>query len=182
MKFLNGTNAVFLVLSMFGSTTNVSCYAAPGDIITHSTVRSSTGTYRVAGWQHELVQGAPNLQNYYWEPLTKRIVNTTRTTSRQATDAPNIAYKKIAHRYVNPIHLRLPLPNRSQPESEKDNLHNDASTRVNWRADVQPILSYSTDLNWQSAHHLAETTSSAAKESVYGVLKSTGVKAKAGSL
>ena len=48
-----------------------------------------TVTYsRVRGWEAALVQGAPNLANYYWEPMTRRTINTTATTGHQAIRAP----------------------------------------------------------------------------------------------
>lgn len=43
---------------------------------------------RVRGWEASLVQGSPNLAQFYWEPMTRRIINTTGSTGHQANHAP----------------------------------------------------------------------------------------------
>jgi hypothetical protein len=50
--------------------------------------KSRVTSYRVAGWQSELVQQSPNLGNFYWEPITKRRILTTKRTGKQAEAAP----------------------------------------------------------------------------------------------
>ncbi|MBS1957343.1 MAG: hypothetical protein JST89_24355 [Cyanobacteria bacterium SZAS-4] len=53
-----------------------------------SAQNSRVTSYRVAGWQAELVQQSPNLANFYWEPITKRRILTTKRTGKQAETAP----------------------------------------------------------------------------------------------
>ncbi len=43
---------------------------------------------RVRGWEAQLVAGAPNLANFYWEPLTRKTVFTTNKTGRQTNHIP----------------------------------------------------------------------------------------------
>lgn len=70
------TTLVLNLTTIFGT-----CSAA-------SAHNSQVTTYRVAGWQAELVQASPNLGNFYWEPMTKRRINTTKRTGKQAETAP----------------------------------------------------------------------------------------------
>lgn len=50
-----------------------------GQVVTYS---------RVRGWEASLVQGNPNLARFYWEPMTRRTINTTATTGHQTKHVP----------------------------------------------------------------------------------------------
>lgn len=43
---------------------------------------------RVRGWEAQLVAGAPNLGNFYWEPMTRKTILTTNRTGRQTNHIP----------------------------------------------------------------------------------------------
>lgn len=65
------------------------CIALPrADAAQRQPTKPNVTYSRVRGWEAALVQGAPNLANYYWEPMTRRTINTTATTGHQAIRAP----------------------------------------------------------------------------------------------
>lgn len=43
---------------------------------------------RVRGWEAQLVAGDPNLANFYWEPMTRKTILTTKKTGRQTNHIP----------------------------------------------------------------------------------------------
>lgn len=191
MKFFSSRSNLLLVLPMLCSAANQECYANPGDLISHNvshTVTHSTvSTYRVTGWQNSLTGATPNLGNYYWEPMTKRVINTTRTTSKGATAAPTIVNREP--QYIKPTHARLPVVNHPQPQPQiaVANSLPLPSTSLSYSTATQPVLSYQgTSLNWSSKRRpeTTATATTATKESVYGVLKTpiSSMRAKAQSL
>ncbi len=186
MKLFSSRIHLLLVFPMLCATANLKCLANPGDIITHHTVTHSTvSTYRVTGWQNQLTGATPNLHNYYWEPMTKRIINTTKTTSKGAIAAPTIVPNRSSQ-YVKPIHSRMPVVNRPQPQiAVAEALPPRTSTSATYSA--APVLSYSdTSLSWTSRRRpeTTATSASATRESVYGVLKTPigSMRARAQSL
>jgi hypothetical protein len=189
MKFFSSRSYLLLVLPMLCSAANQECYANPGDLISHNvshTVTHSTvSTYRVAGWQNSLTGATPNLGNYYWEPMTKRVINTTRTTSKGATEAPTIVNR--GPQYVKPTHARLPVVNHPQPQIAVADSLPLTSTNLSYSTAAQPVLSYqNTSLNWSSKRRpeATATATTSTKESVYGVLKTpiSSMRARAQSL
>jgi len=76
-------NELLWPLAMVAVLGLINAQASHGNNATQTTVK----TYRVSGWQNPLVESSPNLGNYYWEPMTKRVINTTRHTGKQATVA-----------------------------------------------------------------------------------------------
>ncbi len=187
MKLFSSRIHLLLVLPMLCTTANLKCLANPGDLITHRTVTHSTiSTYRVTGWQNQLTGATPNLHNYYWEPMTKRIINTTKTTSKGATAAPLIVPNRSSQ-YVKPIHARMPVVNRPQPQIAVAEALPHTTTSATYNTATQPVLSYSdTSLIWASRRRpeTTATAASATRESVYGVLKTPigSMRAKAQSL
>lgn len=185
---------LLLVLPLINSAAPQKCHANPGDLITHTsrpttTVHTTVTSYRVAGWQHELTSVTPNLGNYYWEPMTKRICNTTRTTSKGATAAPPIVSK--GPQYIRPNFVPLPAVSHPQPKvAVAQALPPTAartSTSLTYNTATQPALSYqNTSLSWSSAKRSDATAASAlgSRESVYGVLKTpiSSMRARAQSL
>ena len=190
MKFFSSRIHLLLALPMLCTTANLQCHAAPGDIIRHQQVtvtHSTVSTYRVAGWQNQLTGATPNLGNYYWEPITKRVINTTKTTSRGATAAPTIIPNRGAQ-YVRPLCTHaLPMVNHPQPLMAVAEALPHTSTSATYTTATQPVLSYSnTSLSWSSRRptESAATSASATRESVYGILKTPigSMRAKSQSL
>lgn len=195
MKFFSSrVHHLLLVLPMLLTAAQQKCLANPGDLITHTapktTVQSTVTTYRVAGWQNGLTSVTPNLGNYYWEPMTKRVINTTRTTSKGATAAPPIITK--GPQYVKPNYLPMPVVNHPQPkmaiaQALPVQMPPRTSTSLSYSTATQPVLSYqNTSLSWSSKKR-PEATATAitgSRESVFGVLKTpiSSMRAKAQSL
>lgn len=197
MKFFSSrVHHLLLVLPMLCTTAQQKCLANPGDLITHtppkSTIHSTVSTYRVTGWQNELTSVTPNLGNYYWEPMTKRIINTTRTTSKGATAAPPIITK--GPQYIKPNYLPMPVVNHPQPkmaiaQALPTQMPPRTSTSLSYSTATQPVLSYqntNTSLSWSSKKRPEATAAAvtSSRESVYGVLKTpiSSMRAKAQSL
>lgn len=184
---------LLVFIPMLSISSQLNAQANPGDLITHTTrptvTHSTVTTYRVSGWQNQLTSVTPNLGNYYWEPMTKRIINTTRTTSKGATAAPPIVTR--GPQYVKPNHVNLPVVDRPQPlAAVAQGLPPrvpSTSTSLTYRTNAQPVLSYQdTSLAWSSRKRTesAATGMMGSRESVYGVLKTpiSSMKAHAQSL
>ncbi len=195
MKLLSNRTQLLLVLPIISATAQQKCFANPGDLITHTsrpttTVHTTVSTYRVAGWQNELTSVTPNLNNYYWEPMTKRICNTTRTTSKGAVAAPPIITK--GPQYVKPNFVPLPAVSHPQPkmaiaQALPAPATPHTSTSLSYSSATQPTLSYqNTSLSWSSSKHSQAVGASGfgSRESVYGVLKTpiSSMKARAQAL
>ncbi len=109
---------------VFGSILNAVLVFCPQATIAQG---NHVTSYRVTGWQADLVQGSPNLKNYYWEPLTKRRILTTRHTSKQADSAPlphrNIIYNKIAFAPSKP-------PSKPKPDLVESPAHTNETSCV----------------------------------------------------
>jgi len=196
MKFFSSRiNHLLLVLPMLCITTHQKCLANPGDLISHTapktTTHSTITTYRVAGWQNQLTSVTPNLGNYYWEPMTKRIINTTRTTSKGATAAPPIITR--GPQYVKPNYVPMPVVNHPQPKMAIAQalplpVPPRTSTSLSYSTAAPPVLSYqnNTSLSWSSKKRSEATAATVigSRESVYGVLKTpiSSMRAKAQSL
>ena len=194
MRLLSNRVYLLLVLPVICSVAQQKCLANPGDLITHTsrpttTVHSTVTTYRVAGWQHELTSVTPNLGNYYWEPMTKRVCNTTRTTSKGATAAPPIITR--GPQYIKPNFVPLPAVSHPQPKiAVAQALPPTAartSTSLTYSTATQPALSYqNTSLSWSSTKRPEATAAVTlgSRESVYGVLKTpiSSMRARAQSL
>lgn len=82
---------------------------------TPRTTCTTIGFYSDTGWQNQLTGATPNLHNYYWTPITHRIVNTTRTTERGATKAVSLIPRDVRH-YTKPTHAPLPYIDHSRPQ------------------------------------------------------------------
>lgn len=182
-KFLLGS----LVLLITASEQSA-CLAKPGDLISHNVkpatrTYSTVTTYRVAGWQDQLTQVTPNLGNYYWEPITKRLINTTKTTQRGATTAPPIAIHRSTQ-YINPVHAPLPtVPHPQALAAVPDKLPtNTTSVSLKYKATTQPTLTYQdTSLKWNRSkpnETVSDSSSFSTRESVYGVLKTSNSSLK----
>jgi hypothetical protein len=195
MKLLGSRRHLLLVLPIICAASQQQCFANPGDLITHTTrptttVHTTVSTYRVSGWQNELTTITPNLGNYYWEPMTKRMVNTTRTTSRGATAAPPIVTK--GPQYVKPNFAPLPTVSHPQPRmaiaQALPTAVSRTSTSLSYSTTPQPVLSYqnNTSLSWSSGKKPQATAAvtMGSRESVYGVLKTpiSSMRAKTQSL
>ncbi len=178
MKFLS-SKILLLVLPIISTTANLQCIAKPGDLISHTTTHSTVSTYTVTGWQNQLTGATPNLKNYYWTPMTKRIINTTQTTTRGATTAPTIIPDRTAH-YVKPIHAQMPSVNHAQAVTAETSLRI-SNTIFTTSTATRLVLLYS---NPSPATNVRTTsTALAAKESVCGVLVTPRqMRAKAQSL
>ncbi|CAN5534767.1 hypothetical protein BH10CYA1_BH10CYA1_17880 [soil metagenome] len=109
---------------VFGSILNAVLWFYPQATIAQADQITS---YRVSGWQADLVQGSPNLKNFYWEPLTKkRRILTTRHTGKQAESSPlphrSIIYCKTPFALSKPAKLpskpKLDLPESTARTSE----------------------------------------------------------------
>ena len=177
MKLLTSESNILLILSVLLCTTaNQACFASRGDLIAHTVSQQTTvRTYRVVGWQNELTAANPNLGNFYWEPLTKRIINTTRTTSKGATAAPAIVLDKTAH-YSKPNHAALPITNVALQTDLAYNQPRSSSGRVAQRTNMLPVLTYQNQPDsYQKNSTLSTVASFSSRESVYGVLKTNSV-------
>lgn len=175
MKFLAiRPNLLLLTLSILCTSANQACFASRGDLIAHTVVPQSTvRTYRVVGWQNELTAANPNLGNYYWEPMTKRIINTTKTTSKGATAAPAIVVNRTSH-YQKPTHAALPASDVVQLQTNV--VFNPSRSKCmagDTHAITQTVLTYQSYPNSSRSSGPTTAASFAAKESVYGVLKSS---------
>lgn len=176
MKLLTTKSNLFLTLSILCTTANQACFASRGDLIAHTVPQQTTvRTYRVVGWQNELTAANPNLGNYYWEPLTKRIINTTRTTSKGATAAPAIVPGNSAH-YQKPIHAALPVNSNVQLQTNA-NLTSPRSEDavLGARMSMQPVLTYQNTRRSRCSDQTA-VASYTTKESVFGVVKSNSTR------
>lgn len=194
MKLFSSRTHLLLVFPLLYTASQHPCFANPGDLIGHrtppqTTVHSTVTTYRVSGWQNELTSVTPNLGNYYWEPMTKRIVNTTKTTSRGATAAPPIITK--GPQYIKPNFAPMPVVNHPQPRMAIAQAmlvpETRTSTSLSYRTGTQPVLSYKdTSLSWSSNKRPQATAAAnlGSRESVYGVLKTpiSSMRAKAQAL
>ncbi len=102
MKF---TILFLAVASLFFETSSSCVFAA------HMQRAEQVVTYsRVRGWEASLVQGSPNLARFYWEPMTRRTINTTGTTGHQAKHLAlpvvNHSCRPSSPRRVEPLSLR----------------------------------------------------------------------------
>ncbi|CAN5740585.1 hypothetical protein BH10CYA1_BH10CYA1_34760 [soil metagenome] len=169
MKFPITRPHVLLTLSILCTNANQACFASRGDLIARTVPQqSSVRTYRVVGWQNELTAANPNLGNFYWEPLTKRIINTTKTTSKGATAAPAIVPNRSAH-YQKPIHAARPVTNSVQLHTDAVLPHS-ANLPTAQHISMQPVLVYQSPSS-QRQSDLTTVASFTSKESVYGVVK-----------
>jgi hypothetical protein len=179
MKFTIARPYLVLTLSILCTNANQACFASRGDLITHTVPQQSVvHTYRVVGWQNELTAANPNLGNFYWEPLTKRIINTTNTTSKGATAAPAIISNRSAH-YQKPLHAALPVTSNVQLQTDSVvNQSCSASVKSSHHTGMQPVLTYQNNSSWSSKRQpdLTTVASYTTKESVYGVLKTNSVR------
>jgi hypothetical protein len=166
---------LLLVLPILCTTANLKCIANPGDLITHTTTHSTVSKYYVTGWQNKLTSATPNLHNYYWEPMTKRVINTTRTTSRGAICASPIVPNRSS-RHVSAVHVPLPVVNQGTVAEALPQ----TSTKLTYSTTTAPVLSYSNTSLKLFSNRGAKTDSPAAparqesssvQASVYGVLK-----------
>ena len=179
MQFRVGKTHLLLSLSVLWTTAaNQACFASRGDIIAHTVPQTTVRTYRVAGWQNQLTAANPNLANYYWEPLTKRIINITGTTSKGATAAPLIIPDRTSH-YVKPNHASLSVNNTAQLKTNAVELSHSTSLQGHCLK-MPTVLTYHQ--NGQSWSHkgqpdLTTVATCTSRESVYGVVKAGSVRA-----
>jgi hypothetical protein len=197
MQFFTRTTHLMAALSIVGATANQACFASRGDLISHTVSQTSTSTasqpvasrtvthtnvqtYRIVGWQNQLTEANPNLGNFYWEPQWKRVVNTTKTTSKGATAAPPIVPNQAA-RYVRPIHAAAPVAVENAYQypasgSGDGRIQTDVNARLRCvpgsssRPGSSPVLTYHNAMH--KLPELATAPSICTKESVYGVVKS----------
>ena len=178
MKLLTSESNILLTLSvLFCTTANQACFASRGDLIAHTVSQQTTvRTYRVVGWQNELTAANPNLGNFYWEPMTKRIINTTKTTSKGATAAPAIVSNRTSH-YQKPLHVALPVNIDVQLQTNAVvNSSRPVCTSAGAREPMQPVLTYQSNRKWSRSSDQTTVASFTAKESVYGVVKSNSTR------
>ncbi len=177
MKFvITKSNLLLLTLSLLCATANQACFASRGDLIAHTVSQQTTvRTYRVVGWQNALTAANPNLGNFYWEPLTKRIINTTKTTSKGATAAPAIVLDKTSH-YSKLNHAALPTTNVALQTDVAYNQSRSSSGRVAQRINMPPVLTYQNQPDSSQRNSTLSTVASfSSRESVFGVLKTNSV-------
>ena len=85
----------------------------------YAEVRVTTGSYRVAGWERQLVKGNPNLVRYTWVPITGYIQGKARVRQPSGSSIclaghPTQPRKPI---YVTPIHVpTVVLPHGQAPD------------------------------------------------------------------
>ena len=171
--FLEQRTHLLLTMAMFCSTASQACYA-------NQASQTSVRTYRLVGWQNQLTAANPNLGNFYWEPQYKRIINTTRTTLKGATEAPRIVPSRTSH-YVKPIHVMMPgadsasyLTNSNLTSNSI--LRSDSATTgrlsVSGRASNTSIMSYqNTEFSNKPFCNQSTAASYTTKESVFGVVR-----------
>ena len=180
MKILVSKTQLVLTLSiLWTASANQACFATRGDIIAHNVPQATVHTYRVSGWQNQLTSANPNLGNYYWEPLTRRIINTTGTTSRGATAAPPILANRTS-RYVKPMHVALPINNAALLQTNAVELPCSSSgpSQCAKTHTTLTTLTYRNSKSWSDMGQpdLTTVSSYSAKESVYGVVKATSLR------
>lgn len=72
-----------------------------------STWRGPRKAYVWSGWENDIVQGAPNLKNYYWNPQTRYMQNNgSKRTGRQSS--PAATPLRRSH-YMKPIRAQMPV-------------------------------------------------------------------------
>lgn len=171
--FLEQRTHLLLSMAMFCSTANQACYA-------NQASQTSVRTYRLVGWQNQLTAANPNLGNFYWEPQYKRIINTTRTTLKGATEAPPLVPSRTSH-YVRPVHVIMPGFDSALVRANS-NLISNSTTRANFavsggsnvsgRASNTGVMSYqNSEFSSTPLCNHSAVVSYTAKESVFGVVK-----------
>jgi len=76
---------VFLIMIALQASASLNLPAAAQDFKSGNHILKIT---RVRGWEAQLVDGAPNLGNFYWEPMTRKTICTTNRTGRQTNHIP----------------------------------------------------------------------------------------------
>jgi len=129
-----------LCISIFGIFSPLSAIASDQDTQWDQRpgVRYTTGTYKVSGWEKQLVGGDPNLKRWNWSP----IVGYTQTTKpsptrKQALTAPLPQRKSIC---IKPIHVPLPTVHYSEARPAVEAKRIDASATA---SKTSVVLSYS---------------------------------------
>lgn len=99
LAFLTGTTIVMLTAASADAQGSNSSY----------TVRETNGYVTVAGWEHQLVQGNPNLRHFSWMPVTSYTQgNATYKTSTSA--AHQQLPQRAQHIYIKPLHIATIIP------------------------------------------------------------------------
>ena len=75
-------------------------------------IRYTTGSYRIEGWQNQLVQGDHNLAHWNWCAITgyRQSMILPKTTAKQAIAAAPEAHPRSV--YIKPIHIPTIVPRR----------------------------------------------------------------------
>lgn len=163
--------AHLILLSSIFAVATQSSIAKRGDMITHTAAQpnlahTTVKTYRITGWQNQLTAASPNLMNYYWEPMYRRVVNTTNTTLKGAQAAPPVSVSKGGN-YIKPNHVDFAVSSNLVPAINASEQHGSARKAPTVSA---PPAVYS----YKDCDEFASRKSTAAvahKESVYGIIK-----------
>lgn len=85
--------------------------SAPANAQAASEVTTKRVSYRVSGWEHDLVKNDHNLSQFYWDPMTRyRQLKGSKHTGKGAnTGAP---VKQVSH-YIKPKTAAMPVNPRA---------------------------------------------------------------------
>jgi hypothetical protein len=132
-------------------------------------VRYTTGSYRIAGWEKQLVGGDKNLQHWNWSPMVGYTQSTSSMpTGKQAAEAPMPLRKSC---YTKPIHVPFPVAHYSAPPTHTVAKRPDVKIAEYRRPTVSLSYTSSYPSSYQGRENLIAHTN------LSGVLVHQGVQA-----